>query len=210
MPTGLIVGLIALVAGAAGLWQRESVRRHVGDGPDGRYSAGAYAVVTAVALAGPAMRFESPWELAAYGWLVVAAVPLAVIDVADFRLPDELTITAYAGVTILLAVEAVTAGRPGDLQRAGAGAIALAGFYALLFIVRPAALGLGDVKLALALGTALGWTGWDSVIAAVVLTHLFAAVYGVALLAARRAHRATEIPFGPFMILGALVVLHAW
>ncbi|RBQ19551.1 prepilin peptidase [Spongiactinospora rosea] len=151
-----------------------------------------------------------PWELAAYGVLMVVAVPLAVIDIADLRLPDELTITAYAGVTVLLAVEALTAGRPGDLQRAGAGAFALAGFYAVLFIIRPAALGLGDVKLALALGTALGWTGWDAVIAAVVLTHLSAAVYGVALIAARRAHRGTEIPFGPFMIFGALAVLHAW
>ena len=65
-------------------------------------------------------------------------------------------------------------------------------------------MGMGDVKLGLLLGAALGW----AVIGAVLLA--FVCVFPVALLVLLRggiAARKTTIPFGPFLALGALIIL---
>jgi leader peptidase (prepilin peptidase) / N-methyltransferase len=71
------------------------------------------------------------------------------------------------------------------------------------------ALGLGDAKLAASLGTLLAWAGWPALIAGTAAGFLLAAVYGLGLLAARRATLRQKIPFGPFMIVGAFLALLA-
>jgi leader peptidase (prepilin peptidase)/N-methyltransferase len=164
----------------------------------------AVELVTALALVTLASATSSPGELLAFGWLAVLAVPLALVDVAVFRLPDRLTLLCYLGTLTLLTVTALGERRPDDLARALAGGLAMAAFYLVLFLIHPAGLGLGDVKLAATLGTALGWSGWTSVLTGVLLTYLAGALYGLALIATRRATRKSEIPFGPFMIVGTL------
>jgi leader peptidase (prepilin peptidase)/N-methyltransferase len=73
-------------------------------------------------------------------------------------------------------------------------------------------MGLGDVKLALALGTALGWYGWPVLVTGAFAGLLYGALYGLALLALRRADRKSALPLGPFMLGGAFtgVVLGAF
>ncbi|MBG0830949.1 prepilin peptidase [Planomonospora sp. ID67723] len=146
-------------------------------------------------------------ELLAFGWLAVLAVPLAFVDTAVRRLPDRLTLPAYAGTLTILAVTAAAVQRPDDALRTVLGGLAMSAFYLLLFLIHPAGIGLGDAKLALALGSALGWLGWSEVLAGLFLTHLFGGLYGAALLALGRAQRGTEIPFGPFMIIGTFAVI---
>ena len=63
---------------------------------------------------------------------------------------------------------------------------------------------MGDVKLMLLIGAALGW----SVAGALLLA--FACVFPVALAIVIRggaAARKTSLPFGPFLALGALIML---
>jgi leader peptidase (prepilin peptidase)/N-methyltransferase len=68
----------------------------------------------------------------------------------------------------------------------------------------PAGLGMGDVKLALMLGAALGW----AVIAALFLGTVAAGLISAGLLIARGSEaRKREIPLGPFLAGGAIVVL---
>jgi leader peptidase (prepilin peptidase)/N-methyltransferase len=81
---------------------------------------------------------------------------------------------------------------------------ALFAFYAIVWFIYPAGMGLGDVKLALALGAALGWYGWGVLFAGTFLGFLLGAAYGVSLILAGRADRRTAMAFGPFMVLGAL------
>jgi leader peptidase (prepilin peptidase) / N-methyltransferase len=69
---------------------------------------------------------------------------------------------------------------------------------------------MGDVKAAAALGTMLAWPGWTSLLAGGFAGFLLAAVYGAALLIFGRATRKQQIPFGPFMIVGAFLVILAW
>ncbi|GHH64333.1 prepilin peptidase [Streptosporangium violaceochromogenes] len=166
-------------------------------------------LITALLLLSLAATATSRGEVAAFGWLALLAVPLAFVDLAAHRLPDPLTLSAHAGLLALLSVTALIEHRPDDLVRAALGGVALSAFYLLLFLIHPFGIGLGDVKLALALGSALGWSGWPDLLAGTFLTYLLGGVYALVLVGLRRAHRKTEIPFGPFMIIGSFWVVLA-
>lgn len=75
----------------------------------------------------------------------------------------------------------------------------------MLFLINPAGMGFGDVKLALTAGAVLGWYGWPTLMLGTFAGFLLGALYGGALLVARRADRKTAIPFGPFLIAGAFL-----
>jgi leader peptidase (prepilin peptidase)/N-methyltransferase len=85
--------------------------------------------------------------------------------------------------------------------------LALYGFYFVLALIYPRGMGFGDVKLAGVLGLYLGWLGWAEVVAGAFLGFLFGGVVGGVLLLVRRAGRKSMIPFGPFMLAGALVAI---
>src|SRR6185437_4542997 len=116
-----------------------------------------------------------------------------------------------------LAAGAVTAVLLGALEgswsalvRALLGGLALAGFYLLLMVISPSGMSLGDVKLAASLGTLLAWFGWRLLLAGGFAGFLLGGIYGIALLASGRATRKQPIPFGPFMIAGAVLAVAAW
>lgn len=162
-----------------------------------------------LSLAAVAVRSPSPWQLAALGWLMLCAVALAFIDAAIRRLPDPLTGAALAGTLGFLAAAAFTGGHPAQFARAGGAAAALCAFYLVLFLIRPSGMGLGDVKLAASVGAGLGWLGWQALVAGTFLTFILAAVCGVALLLLRRATRSSQLPLGPFIVLGTLLAIVA-
>jgi leader peptidase (prepilin peptidase)/N-methyltransferase len=170
--------------------------------------------VTAVLLGTLAARVQGDLVLAAACWLAVCAVPLAFTDLAVSRLPNPLTAAAYAGTVVLLLAAAAAgpgAGGPGAsasvLLRAVLGGLALTGCYLLLIIISPSGMSLGDVKLAGSLGTLLAWFGWRVLIAGGAAGFLLGGVAGAVLLASRRADRKQLIPFGPFMIVGAVLAV---
>ena len=168
----------------------------------------AVEAAAGLALAVTSARAASPWQLAALGWLMLCAVALAFIDVAVRRLPDPLTGAAFAGTLGFFTAAVLTGGgHPGQLARAGIAAAALGGFYLVLFIVRPSGMGLGDVKLAACVGLALGWLGWQALVAGTFITFALAAVYGCALLLLRRATRTSQLPLGPFIVIGTLAAI---
>ena len=169
----------------------------------------AAELATAITLALVVARASSGWELAALAWLTLIAMPLALIDIAAHRLPNRLTAAAFAGILALLTVAALTGHQPGRLARAAAAAAALAGFYLVLCLIRPGEMGLGDAKLAASIGLVLGWTSWQVLITGTFAGFALAALYGGARIIARRATRTTQLPLGPFMLVGALVAFAA-
>ena len=129
------------------------------------------------------------------------------MDLASHRLPDRVTYPAYVVCAAALLVDAAVLGSWGALLRAlAAAAAAFAVGYAAAAI-SPAALGLGDVKLLGLLGLLLGWFGWGVLLAGVFLGLLTGAVVSLALLATRRAGWRTALPFGPPLLLGAVLAL---
>lgn len=160
-----------------------------------------------LALAVVAARATSVWELVALAWLALIAVPLAFTDLAVHRLPDPLTATAFTGTLALLTAAALATHQPGHVARAAIGAAALTGFYLALCLIRPGEMGLGDAKIAASIGLVLGWTSWQALLAGTFAGFALAAVYGGVLLAVHRATRTSQLPLGPFILLGALVVI---
>lgn len=169
------------------------------------YAPGTLApLVTVLACTVVAAATGARPELA--GWLLLApvAVLLATVDRRVHRLPDPLTLPLAAAAVLLLGGAALLPGHAGSWTTALLGGPALGGFYFLLFLINPNGMGFGDVKLALALGVALGWYGWEVLFLGGFAGFLFGAAYGLGLVLLRRAGRRTGIPFGPFMIAGAL------
>ena len=206
--------LIASLA-AAGLlagWPQRAViaRLDISPAPPA-LAAGA---VTAVLLGGLAARVHPILVLAAACWLAACAVPLACTDLAVQRLPDPLTGAAYAGTVVLLLLAAAVGGPWSALYpallRALLGGLALAGFYLLLILISPSGMSLGDVKLAASLGSLLAWFSWRLLIAGGFAGLCLGALAAGALLASRRVGRKHLIPFGPFMIAGAVLAVIAW
>jgi leader peptidase (prepilin peptidase)/N-methyltransferase len=154
-----------------------------------------------------ALRFGSDAVLPAFLYAGAVGVALALIDLDVKRLPDKIVLPSYVAVLGLLAIPAVAHGDWRAYLRALLGMAALYGFYFALAFVSPRSMGFGDVKLAGVLGLLLGWLGWGQLVVGAFFGFLLGGLVGVALLLARRAGRRTAIPFGPFMLAGALVAV---
>ncbi|MGW5007419.1 prepilin peptidase [Streptomyces parvulus] len=163
------------------------------------------ALVTALVCAALAAATGVRPELAVWLLLAPAGVLLAAVDLKVRRLPDPLTLPLAGAALALLGLAALLPEHAGEWTTALLGALALGAGYLLLFLINPAGMGFGDVKLALTAGAVLGWYGWPTLMLGTFAGFLLGAFYGGALLVARRASRKTAIPFGPFLIAGAFL-----
>ncbi|MFD3871034.1 prepilin peptidase [Streptomyces sp. NPDC058623] len=166
----------------------------------GAAAAAGTAALCAVLAAAVAPRPEA----AVFVALAPVLILLALVDLAVHRLPDVLTLPLAAATAGLLGAAALLPGAAGSWRLALLGGGALGAAYLVLFLINPAGMGLGDVKLALPLGVALGWYGWGVWMVGAFLGFLYGALYGLGLLLRGRATRKQGFAFGPFMTAGAL------
>ena len=120
------------------------------------------------------------------GWLTV----LSCYDIRERRLPNVLTLPG-AGV-ILLAAGCAGRGLP-----ALTGAAVLTGIYLLVHLVAPAAMGAGDVKLAIGVGGLAGCFGVGVWFLAALAAPLLTALWGVVVIL----RGVRTVPHGPSMCL---------
>jgi leader peptidase (prepilin peptidase)/N-methyltransferase len=134
--------------------------------------------------------------LAAFGWLLL---PLFLLDLRHFWLPDSLTLTlALAGLALGPWLNDVNlTERIASALIAGGGLALLGWTYQRLR--KRQGLGGGDPKLLAALGLWLGPEG-------VVATLLGAALIGLAVALARRSARDQALPFGTFLAAAAFPI----
>ncbi|MFI7018238.1 prepilin peptidase [Streptomyces sp. NPDC050164] len=166
-------------------------------------------IATALVCAALAAATGTRPELGVWLLLAPVGVLLTAVDFRVRRLPDPLTLPFAAAALALLGLTALVPEHAGDWTTALLGSLALGGGYFVLFLINPAGMGFGDVKLALGAGAVLGWYGWPTVMLGTFAGFLLGALYGGALVVARRAGRKTAIPFGPFLISGAFLGLLA-
>ncbi|MCA0143456.1 prepilin peptidase [Blastococcus sp. LR1] len=140
-------------------------------------------------------------------WVAAAAVVLGAVDLAVHRLPDRVLLPAAVVFTAAVLVDAVVLDTWAALARsvvAGSAAFAvMAGARA----VSPSALGFGDVKLLGLLGLVLGWFGWGVLLAGIFLGLLVGAASSVVLVLIGRASWQSAVPFGPPLLIGAVLAL---
>lgn len=152
-----------------------------------------------------ASRPDGLWLLPAVWYLVAMSVALTLIDVDVHRLPDRIVLPSYAVVGVLLAVASAGTDQWDALLRGAIGLVVLWLFYFTLVMVYPRGMGFGDVKLSGVLGMVLAWFGWGPLVVGSFAAFLCGGLYGLALMVARRAGRKSQIPFGPWMLLGATI-----
>jgi leader peptidase (prepilin peptidase)/N-methyltransferase len=128
---------------------------------------------------------------------------LAVIDLRVLRLPDPLVLAGFIATAILLALDAWTAGAWPSFGRAWLGGAAMFCAYLLFALLPGAPMGFGDVKLAGVLGLVLGYLGWPAVVFGMLLPFLVNGPFAAVALI-RRGRKAVS-PFGPALLIGALV-----
>ena len=149
------------------------------------------------------------WSLAIVQWALGAVLlTMAAIDIDVRRLPDRFTKPLVPVSIVATGGVALVAGAGGEWVRALLGALVLGVVYLVLALLGGGSgLGLGDVKLAPSLGVLLGFHGWSEVVVSTVLAFVSVALFGLVLLALRRASRRSTVAFGPHMIGSALFVL---
>jgi leader peptidase (prepilin peptidase)/N-methyltransferase len=136
--------------------------------------------------------------------LVLLLLPLAFIDLEHHLLPDALTLP---GIAAGLAFSAVGALAPLPAALVGAvvgGAIPYLVIVVYRLVRGVEGMGLGDVKLLAMAGAFLGWQG---ALLTLGLGSCLGAMVGVALIATGKGGRDTELPFGVFLALAAIVTL---
>jgi len=124
---------------------------------------------------------------------IIPATVAALVDWRAHRVPDSLVILTLAPVVLAVVVAAEPAPRLVAVA-VGAGLMALP--LLVVHLVSPAAMGFGDVKLAVALGAALG------VIAPELTVPALAVGAGLTLLVAS-CRRRVAMPFAPGLVAGA-------
>src|SRR3954454_11537785 len=152
---------------------------------------------TAVLVAACVLRFGLTWDAAVAAFFCAALVAVSATDIELHIIPNRIVLPAAA---VVLAANTLL--HPSVEW-------AVAGFGAALFLflaalAYPGGMGMGDVKLALLLGFALGRT-----VPIALMIGFVAALVPSAVMIARhgRAARKMGIPFGPFLALGAVVAL---
>ena len=166
-------------------------------------------LATAGLFAAFAVRFGAHAVLPAFLYLGGVGIALAMIDLDLQRLPDKLTLPSYPVAFVLLGIAALADGEGWPYARALIGMAVLFGFYAMLWFVYPAGMGLGDVKLSGVLGMYLGWLSWRALVVGAASAFLVGAVVSISVLLFMGGSRKTKIPFGPFMLLGVLIATFA-
>ena len=204
-PLSLILGVAGAALGVTA--DRFATRwpEHDDEHPPGRrvdWRTVLCGVVGAVALGLLPTRFGGdPLALALFGaWTVTLIVGLAT-DLDQRLLPDELTIPVVP-VALVYAFSGLNPLVGGGLQLAVLAAVLIPAVLYLPSIPFGAgAFGTGDVKMLVGTGLLLGG---DRALGGTIFGLLLAGVVLLALLLTRRISRRSYVPFGPFLIIGAL------
>jgi prepilin signal peptidase PulO-like enzyme (type II secretory pathway) len=161
--------------------------------------AGIVAVVSITVAAAALIKFDLSARAFVAAFFAAVLVVLAAIDLEQRIIPNRIVLPA--GAIVLLGDIAAEPHRWKEWTIAAFASFLVALAVALM---TKGGVGMGDVKLAFLLGAGLGW----AVAGAALVSMLATFVVSVVILARRGlAARKETIPFGPFLVLGALVAL---
>ncbi|PKH41816.1 prepilin peptidase [Nocardioides alpinus] len=167
------------------------------------------AVIAAVAggLLGASTGLD--WPLLWLIPLTPVAVALSVIDWHTRLLPRRIVVPATLAAIAVVTVVGLATGERDALVRALAGMVVARSFFWVLWFLRSAGMGFGDVRLAAPVGLVLGWVGWGALALGLWVGFIAFALPAVGLAVVRRDRTVLKksFPFGPFMVIGALVGL---
>lgn len=159
------------------------------------------AAVSTAAILGTAagLAQQSGVQAVVAGLITFVLVVLAAWDLDQRVIPNRLVLPATALVLVVRIAE-----YPGRASVFVLAPLAIGAALLLPNLIKPASMGMGDVKLAAFLGAALGWGAIGAV--AIAFLALFPFALATLVRGGAAARRAT-LPFGPFLALGGIIIL---
>ena len=159
----------------------------------------AVELATALLFVGCVLRFGFTADALVAAFLCAVLVAISATDLEHRIVPNRIVVPAAAAILL-----AQTALHPSPEWAIGA--VGASGFLLLAALAYPAGMGMGDVKLALLMGAALG-----RVVPVALLLGMVSALVPSAVLFARHGAGARKmgIPLAPFLALGTIVGLFA-
>ena len=157
----------------------------------------AVELVTGVLIAGCVLAFGLTVEAAVAALFCAVLVAVSAIDLEHRIIPNRIVLPA---TVVVLAANTAR-----DLSPEWAlAALAASGFLFAAALAYPGGMGMGDVKLALLMGSALGRT-----VPVALMAGMLAAMVPSVVLLVRHGSKARKmgIPFGPFLAIGSVVAL---
>lgn len=143
--------------------------------------------------------FHVPW------FIFIIACFLIIIFVYDLKhyiIPDKIIYPAI-GITLIATLQGVPFGSSNFF--AWQSALGAAGFFlAIVLLSRGHWMGVGDIKLGFLMGLILGF---PNILVALFLAFLTGAIIGIGLIILGKKSLKSEVPFGPFLVIGTLVAM---
>lgn len=147
-------------------------------------------------------------------WLVLTGLVLGTfVDFEHLIIPDRVTLggivcglACSALVPSLHGADSIWSSLTASIIGAAAGGGLLWGVAMLgEFIFKKEAMGLGDVKLMGAIGA---FFGWEAVLFTVMVSSLAGSIIGISLILMRKKEMQSQIPYGPYLALAALIWMY--
>ncbi|MDG2497760.1 MAG: prepilin peptidase [Aquiluna sp.] len=136
--------------------------------------------------------------------IAILSIPLAVIDIRQHRLPNVFTYTAISGSLLATFITSAATDRWVEF-----GSALVAGLLTAIIgylLVRIKAIGMGDIKLLIAMHISLAWHSPVLVLMSLGLGFGLATIVGVIGLAIGRLRPRSMMPLGPYLLFGFLLV----
>lgn len=192
------------------------------DRPSGEDRGGTYPRLAAAprlalhssvagALAGVLIGLALGWSWLLAVWLPLIGVgtALAYVDWRIRLLPRLLVLPATGYVLVVVGIAALATSDLPLLVRTVVGMLAARTVFWLMWFIRSAGMGFGDVRLAALAGAGLAAVGWAELVAGVYAGMVLFGVsmLGLALWRRDRGELGVPRPYGPFLLLGVVLGL---
>jgi leader peptidase (prepilin peptidase) / N-methyltransferase len=159
----------------------------------------AVAALTAGLFAAVTLKIGLEPRLVPALLLTAIVVPASVIDLRHRIIPNAINLPG--AFLVFTAASFAEPGRMAEFAVAGFGCFV---FLGIAWVISPRGMGLGDVKMALMIGLAVGHYAFVALLAGFFASTMLSAVL---LMRGGLKARKSTFPFGPFLAFGAVVAL---
>jgi len=145
------------------------------------------------------LKFGISVQLFIYLLLISALIAVTVIDYKHMIIPNKITYPLIV-ISVLSAIifDYLT------IFQSLLGIVIPSLLLLIVAFIFKGGMGMGDVKLVAAIG---GFMGWSYTLAGIFLGSLLGSIIGLSLMGLGIIGRKTRIPFGPFICIGAVVMI---
>jgi len=134
-------------------------------------------------------------------------VEQSLIDITTHRLTRSVTMRAAFIGGPLLSIAAIANNQPGKIGVMTLSFVVTLLTFVALSLASKRGIGIGDVRLAAVLAMFVGYLGAKFVMQGLALGFMLGGLVALLLLISRKASRNTRIAFGPYICIGAMVVV---